>query len=1203
MYLRLLGTLELLGADGARIVISAPKRRAVLAMLGRHLNSIVSFDQLVLAVWGENPPANVRTALQTHVWALRKLLDPAVSLRTEGAGYVLIGPAGATDWDRFHALVASAREENAETALTTLKTALGLWRGDALSDVPRTDTLDVVVQELEEHRLSAVEELAERLLALGKPVEALSLLIPDAAKHPFRESVIRLLMIAYSHSGQQARAIATYHKVREQLSTELGVDPSPLLRTAFEAILRGTAHEPETSPAARSVPTAVPAAVLPRREQEKPSGLVNRTAELERLRGFTDELKAGRGGVACVRGEAGIGKSALVSALVDEMREAGMRVCTGSAERVEHGMPFSAISAALGLTGLSKDPDIIEIMRTLRGQTASSQAYSSRAEVDVVVTGLITALVEKWCTQTPLLIVMEDFHWADDASALVLHMLGRNTGLMPLGLLMTVRTGALKDHNEDVLQRMASRSHAVFVDMGPLPEPEIVELAERTLGTSSGRRLRALLSDAAGNPLYAIELVRGIQQDKGTRTENGVVDVDERAAKWLSPSLLAVVERHIRLLSAQARLVLGVAAVLGTSSAVVEIAALCDLPEAVLAAAVDEAVSAGLLLHTDAGHVAFRHDVIRQAVLAGMPAAVASALQHRVAHLLIDLGRPAERCVPHLSASALLDTSCVQWLAGNAREIIRRLPNEAIDLFARARDVVGLSDAARQQLVVSLALGLLWSGRLLEADTVAQEHAAAVSDPHLRSELALLLTRTSLYQGHAGKTLRHAELALAEDIPDRNLRRRIECMRAIGLNSIGRMAEGRQVGEAVLQEALAEGDGVAVVHLMQLIGGIEMMSFEFEKAISTIERGLQAVPSAPTEPFTVVTLHVIKATSEMELDRHDDARATLVAGLDAVEIGTGAATAWYHSIWAQLRYQVGEWDDALADALTGTGADYYDDDEFNVTRATLGLEALIRLRRGEIDEGRDVLTRVPAINGQINSFGWWTDWARAVLHDLDGRPEEALEAMWQSLTGPVESGRCLSMVLPDAARTAVAVGDTDRLAGLGELVDSYLQRRRTRGTEAAGMLLRAVRSQDSSAALLAADLYQATRQPLPVAQCREFAAVFAARAGHPDAGSAFHQALAGYRSLGANTDVQRVKSACAEFGFALLEADRGGNAAGWGALTASEQAVVRHVADGMTNSQIGIELGITRDVVGHHMQAVMRKCGLQSRNDVAALVS
>ncbi|MEU3496744.1 BTAD domain-containing putative transcriptional regulator [Kitasatospora cineracea] len=264
---RLLGAVAADGADG-ELRLGPEKRRSLLALLLLRRNRAVSVAQLTEALWVDEPPANARTVVQSHISRLRALLAEAgagrhgVGLTTAGDAYTLCLPEGLLDVEQFDALVAAARTEQRSTEVVgALEHALGLWRGPALTGTVPSAPLEAWRQTLEENRLAAVETLADHLQRLGEPARAAELLRAETVAHPLRESLVSALMLALFRAGRQSDAITWYHRTRESLADRLGVDPGRALNAAYERILRGEgAAAAGTDHAAGPADTAGPAA-------------------------------------------------------------------------------------------------------------------------------------------------------------------------------------------------------------------------------------------------------------------------------------------------------------------------------------------------------------------------------------------------------------------------------------------------------------------------------------------------------------------------------------------------------------------------------------------------------------------------------------------------------------------------------------------------------------------------------------------------------------------------------------------------------------------------------------------------------------------------------------------------------------------------------------------------------------------------------
>ncbi|KJK34714.1 SARP family transcriptional regulator [Lentzea aerocolonigenes] len=296
MRVHLLGTVELVPAGEDPVPLAATKRRTVLAALALELNHVVSGDRLLSLVWDGAPPPQAKAALQGHVAQLRKLLGSTVDLVTRAPGYALVGDRHAVDVFRFEDLVATAWQADDETAAERLTSALELWRGPFLADLPGGRLHEAYEPRLEELRLTAVEELGARLIVLGRAAEAATRLREAVTDHPLREPLVASLMLALLRTGRQAEALDLFGRTRAQLADELGVDPGPELRAAHHAVLVGDA-----SPRPARQPVQVPAQ-LPHEHR----GFVGRDAELSQLDGLLCDA-----GIGLLSGPPGVGKTAL----------------------------------------------------------------------------------------------------------------------------------------------------------------------------------------------------------------------------------------------------------------------------------------------------------------------------------------------------------------------------------------------------------------------------------------------------------------------------------------------------------------------------------------------------------------------------------------------------------------------------------------------------------------------------------------------------------------------------------------------------------------------------------------------------------------------------------------------------------------------------------------------------------------------------
>src|SRR5215203_4714693 len=236
---RILGPLEV-DVGGDTVPLGGPKQRAVLAHLILRANQLVPAETLIDRIWPEEPPEKARNVIQTYVSHLRKALGHD-RIESNGPGYRLRLDPSELDAARFDALVKDAKKTlpvDPNVAVATLEDALVLWRGAALTDLADQSSLVADAARLDELRFEAQETRIEGLLAAGIQARAIGELEALVARHPWRESLWGLLMLALYREGRQAEALRSYQRVREILLEELGIDPSPELVRLHQRVLQ-----------------------------------------------------------------------------------------------------------------------------------------------------------------------------------------------------------------------------------------------------------------------------------------------------------------------------------------------------------------------------------------------------------------------------------------------------------------------------------------------------------------------------------------------------------------------------------------------------------------------------------------------------------------------------------------------------------------------------------------------------------------------------------------------------------------------------------------------------------------------------------------------------------------------------------------------------------------------------------------------------
>src|SRR6266511_4309907 len=232
----MLGPLEARRA-GRPLRLGSIKHRMLLAKLLLHANQVISTDELIDTVWGEQPPPTVRQSLQNHVAALRRVIEQAGTpagqprtLLTRDPGYLLQVDPDQIDLHRFRRMVDQGRAalEGGErrTATKLLHEAVALWRGPALADVVAAGVSWPELAGIDELEIGAVEARIEADLVAGRHAELIGELESLIRLHPLREHLHGQMMLALYRSGRQADALGAYRHARRTLVDELGIEPS-----------------------------------------------------------------------------------------------------------------------------------------------------------------------------------------------------------------------------------------------------------------------------------------------------------------------------------------------------------------------------------------------------------------------------------------------------------------------------------------------------------------------------------------------------------------------------------------------------------------------------------------------------------------------------------------------------------------------------------------------------------------------------------------------------------------------------------------------------------------------------------------------------------------------------------------------------------------------------------------------------------------
>ncbi len=322
-------------------------------------------------------------------------------------------------------------------------------------------------------------------------------------------------------------------------------------------------------------------------------------------------------------------------------------------------------------------------------------------EGPVAAVDRVLAYVRASCAGGPLVLVVDDMHWADATTILAWERLIPLTARLPLLLVAAARPDSNRRELSQV-RRAAQVRQQRPLDLRPLAPADLERLVAHLAGAPIGEHLRALAARTGGNPLYAREMVAALLRSGAVRTAGGVAEVDATVTVEPPESLLAAVRATVDFLSPATSEVLRVAALLGNEFAVADVVAVTGQSVFELYDSLAEALAARVVVDTGE-NLAFRHPFLRTALNEGVPAPLRAGLHRHAAEVLAAGGRPITRVAEQLAAeSPVIDGWVAGWLAEHHVELSRRAPQLAGDLMRRVLDTPVPTPAEREALLVAL---------------------------------------------------------------------------------------------------------------------------------------------------------------------------------------------------------------------------------------------------------------------------------------------------------------------------------------------------------------------------------------------------------------------------------------------------------------------------------------------------------------------
>lgn len=934
--------------------------------------------------------------------------------------------------------------------------------------------------------------------------------------------------------------------------------------------------------------------------------LVGRDTELEAVAGALAAAGAGDRRTLAVLGEAGIGKSALLGAIAERAGAAGLLVVAGRASEHERDVPFSLLIDALDAHVALLNPARVaaagpELALVLPAAAADATAGAPAALQPVERFRLhraLAALLDQLGRERPYALILDDVHWADDASVEALLHLLRRAPTAPHVTVLGARPAELAARILD-----AARTAPGFQALRPAPLDRPAALA--LLPADLPREVRERVArEAAGNPLFLQELGRLAAAPGG----------EDR----LPATLVAAVAQEAARLPEQAGLLIRAAAVVGDPFDLDLAAAAAELPTAAARPALDELVAADLVRALEFGPgFRFRHPVIRRAVYDGAPPAWRLAAHERVAARLAGRGADPVARAFHVERFARPgDQEALAVIVDAAHATAATSPSAAAAHYARALGLLPYGDEAhRAELLAAMGRALALVGRL-EQSIEALDEAIALTPPEqaaTRAELVDLAVqgdmlveqfdraRCRVAEAYAGAppenrgrlALRGATIAAGQrDIPElgvwtARLQERARATAAPELvAALDCLAAGRQLvfagptdGElpAALERLEVVPDDVLVRQLpiAWMVGITFVQSERFASSARVLRQGLAHARERRDGGFIMTFDSVLPIALHALLD--------LDGALDHLEAAEEMARL------QGLRLMAGVALSRRAGVLATRG------EPAEAERAAAESAAMIA----------DGPATMPVTSARVRNA------VCLLAHDPVATIDAILEVAGPELERlPATSSTTPLLALVRAALAAERFEDAARWSGwLGRVAEHLPLPATALRAARASALVDLARGQPGDAAATAdAAAAQAAASQLPEDEldARLIAGRARIAAGDRDGGLSELQRVAvaaGRAGAGALRDAAARELRRAGTRVAA-EARRAadGRSGGADGLTARERDVAELVARGRTNREVAAALFLSEKTVENNLSRIYAKLGVRSRSDLAGVM-
>jgi DNA-binding CsgD family transcriptional regulator len=891
----------------------------------------------------------------------------------------------------------------------------------------------------------------------------------------------------------------------------------------------------------------------------------------------------GRGGVLVIEGPPGIGKSRLLTEVMALADKAGVRTLFGEAFEYQQAVPFFALFMAT----LRADPPV--------GDADALRRLGGSADVYWVIQDLQDA-IHAAAAETPLAIVLEDIHWADNGTLLVLRSLATARPDVPVLWVLTARTGAGGPAVQETLS-VLQRADAAVVRVAPMSPSAVAEMVCDAVRANADESLLNLAAKAHGNPFLVRELVGGLGEEGRLNVSGGRAVA---AGQALPRRLGAGMDQRLDLLSAGAGEVVRVAAVLPDRFSAGLLAAMLDRQPASLLSAVDEAVRADLLVEDDE-QLRFRHDLLREATRQSLPQSLRRAMERQSASIMLSMGAAPAEVATQLARSADPgDREAISALRQAAQSVGHTDASAAAELSKRALELLPADDP-EYGLLVAETVGLLnRASRYQEAEELAVAALSEVASPQEEAEIRLRLPTLNMHTAQRRVEENRRALQLG-DISEVTRARHLAWL-AYNLTLHDQREERRAAANEAAAAAASTGDLEATI-----VADIVLALLDCGEGYAGRTVGRLAEVCAPARTSDATAAHDFAAMHHAMLlavvGRLDDAAVQVADGTEqarregnAMALETWAAIdGLAHLAAARLSAARAATESLAPPQRTGVT-------ERDMVRIVILAEVAART------DDRNLLQQM--VNDARNAYPTGSSvvrWAAAlVLASAAWQRDDVHDAVrWLgdiTLFGSPFWPQLLDLVIL-GARVASAAGDAGLRARVLQATE-LLERERPAIPLFAGVAghARGILECDAQALVAAAELLQSLSRPLLYAAAAEDAGAELAHIDRDKAVDQLNAAFDTYMQHEALADARRVGRELRQLGVQRRIVSQPRAKTGWDSLTDSELTVVNLIAQGATNRSVATQLHLSLHTVKSHVHNAFAKLGINSRAQLERLM-